>query len=218
MLHRSNPDFDAVAFLKDFVSILQEKQMHMVTYQELSAHPDLSAAEVGKLMIITIDDINLQAKIDPSVQQMIAILREAKYPAVLGIVTAGKLADEETSAMLKTLAGEGWELAMHTENHTDLHVLEQTSPYGARLEIRTCAEKIKKATGVQPITLVLPYGNMVADLKILYREHVVWVVGIVSGEKYRTTRQVYYVGRESPAGTAQRTFDVMMKRFAATER
>ena len=213
MLHRSSADFDSVAFLKGFVQILKENEIQVVTYAEISRQPDITAAESGRLIIITIDDISLQAKIDPSIQEMIAILREAGYPAVLGIVTEGKLADEETSAKLKELADEGFELAMHTESHTDLHLLEQTSPYGARLEIRTCAEKIFQATGVTPITLVLPYGNMVQDLKILYRENVVWVVGIVGGEKYRTTNHVYYVGRESPSGDPARTFDIMLDRF-----
>lgn len=213
MLHRSNLDFDAVAFLKDFVRILQEQQIHMVTYQDLTRQPDLTAAEQGRLMILTIDDISLQAPIDPSILQMIEILREAKYPAVLGIVTEGKLPDLETAATLKALAAEGWELAMHTENHVDLHVLEQTSPYGARLEIRTCAEKIFNATGVKADTLVLPYGSMVADKKIIYRENVRWVVGIVGGEKYRTTHPMYYVGRDGPAGDAQRTYEALVQRF-----
>ncbi len=213
MLHRSNPDFDAVAFLQDFVQILQEHQMHAVTYHDLTRLPDLTAAEHGRLMILTIDDISLQAPIDPSILQMIEILREAGYPAVLGIVTEGKLPDLETAATLKALAAEGWELAIHTENHVDLHVLEQTSSYGARLEIRTCAEKIFNATGVHADTLVLPYGSMVENMKILYRENVRWVVGIVGGEKYRTTHQVYYVGRDGPSGDAQQTYAMLMKRF-----
>jgi len=195
------------------VQILKEKDIHVVTYMDITRQPDISAAEQGRLFIITIDDVSLQAKIDPSIQEMIAILRKAGYPAVLSIVTEGKLADEETAAALKALAGEGWELAMHTENHTNLHLLEQTSSYGARLEIRTCSEKIFNATGVKPITLVLPYGDMVENLKILYRENVVWSVGIVGGEKYRTTNFVYYVGRESPAGDPAYTFQVMMTRF-----
>lgn len=215
MLHKSSTGFDSVAFLKGFVEILKQNDFRVVTYMEISHQPDITAAAQGRLMIITIDDVSLQAKIDPSIQEMIAILREAGYPAVLGIVTEGKLADKETSATLSDLAAEGFELAMHTENHTDLHVLEQTSSYGARLEIRTCSEKITKATGVTPITLVLPYGNMVQDLKILYRENVVWVVGIVGGEKYRTTNHVYYVGRESPSGDPLSTFEVMLKRFGS---
>ncbi len=217
MLHRSSQEFDSVAFLQDFVHILQDHQMRVVTYQDLSRQPDLTAIEQGRLVILTIDDVSLQAPIDPSIQQMIAILRQAGYPAVLGIVTAGKLADEDTSAALKGLAAEGWELAMHTENHVDLHELEKVSPYGARLEIRTCAENIETATGVKPSTLVLPYGSMVEDFKILYREHVQWVVGISGGKKYRTTHQVYYVGREGPSGGAQQTFDVMLARFKLDE-
>lgn len=215
MLHRSNQDFDAVTFLQEFVRILQEQKIHVVTYNDLTRQPDLTAVEQGRLMILTIDDISLQAPIDPSIQQMIAILREAGYPAVMGIVTEGKLADEETSATLKSLAEEGWELAMHTENHVDLHLLEQTSPYGARLEIRTCGEKIFQATGVQPSTLVLPYGSMVQDMKILYRENVRWVVGISGGEKYRTTHLAYYVGRDGPTGNASRTYDALTMRFNA---
>ena len=132
---------------------------------------------------------------------------------MLGIVTEGKLADDETVRQLKALAQADWELAMHTDTHANLHQLEQVSVYGARLEIRVCGDKIFHATGVRPITLVLPYGDMVADLKILYREQVTWAVGIVAGEKYRTTNHVYYVGRESPAGSAENTYRIMLDRF-----
>lgn len=213
MLHMRSPQFDSVAFLRGFVKILKAKGYRVVTYQEISGSPDITAAEQGRLFILTIDDISLQAEIDPSILEMIEILRDAKYPAVLGIVTTGTVPNENTTRRLRDLANEGWELAMHTDTHTNLQELEQISSYGARLEIRTCAEKIFNSTGISPITLVLPYGAMVTNLKILYREKVVWTVGINGGERYRTTNYTYYVGREGPDGDPQATFDVMMKRF-----
>ncbi len=213
MLHMSNPDFDSVKFLAGMVQILQEHKLRVVTYQAISAHPEITATEQGRLFIITIDDVSLQAEIDPSIQKMIAILREAGYPAVLGVVTAGKGTNANTVRTLKELAGEGWEIAMHTDSHADLHEIEKVSMYGARQEIQTCRKKIMDAIGVKPITLVLPYGDMVENLKIMYRENIVWAVGIVAGEKYRTTNYVYYVGRESPATDPETTFRNLMNRF-----
>jgi hypothetical protein len=214
MLHQDHPDFDSVKFLEGFLKILKTKDYKLVTYQYISDHPDITATEVGNLFIITIDDIALQAPIDSSINELITLLLDANYPAVLGVTTTGKLADVTTVKFLKELASQGWEIAMHTDTHTDLHQLEQLSPYGARLEIRTCSDKIYQNLGIRPITLVLPYGAMVQDLKILYREHVTWVVGINGGEKYRTTNWVYYVGREGPDGDPEMTYNIMMKRFS----
>jgi peptidoglycan/xylan/chitin deacetylase (PgdA/CDA1 family) len=123
------------------------------------------------------------------------------------------LPNQTTAARLKKLAGEGWELAMHTDTHVNLNILAKDFPYAARLEIRTSHDKILAATGVSASTLVLPYGDNVVDLKILYREHVAWTVGIGGGEKYSTTNWTYYVGRESPDGDALFTFNNMMERF-----
>jgi peptidoglycan/xylan/chitin deacetylase (PgdA/CDA1 family) len=123
------------------------------------------------------------------------------------------LPDLTTAARLKDLAAQGWELAMHTDTHVDLKDLATNFPFSARLEIRTCQDKILAATGVSATTLVLPFGDNVADLKILYREHVIWTVGIGGGEKYRTTNWTYYVGREGPDGDALSTFNILMARF-----
>lgn len=213
MLHRSNEKFDSVQFLNDLIVILKEKQLKVITYQDISRQPDITALEEGRLFIITIDDVSLQAPIDPDIKKMITLLLDAGYPAVLGVITEGKLPDLETAARLKELSGRGWELAMHTDNHLNLHELEMESAYGARLEIRNCRDKILAATGVSADTLILPYGDNVADLKILYREHVVWTVGITGGNKYRTTNWTYYVGREGPDGNARTTFEIMWRRF-----
>ena len=77
MLHKSSQDFDSVAFLRDFVQILQRENRHVVTYAMISAQPDVTALEKDRLFILTIDDISLQAPIDPSIQAMIDILLEA---------------------------------------------------------------------------------------------------------------------------------------------
>ncbi|MCE1255423.1 MAG: polysaccharide deacetylase family protein [Anaerolineae bacterium] len=213
MLHRSNENFDSVFFLKELVTILKEKDFMVITYEDITKQPDITILEKGHLFIITIDDIGLQAPLDPSIEQMIKILEEAGYPAVLGIITEGKLPDAKTAARLKKLADAGWELAMHTDTHVNLNQLAQDMPYAARLEIRTCREKILDATGVTANTLVLPYGDNVADLKILYREKVTWTVGIGGGNKYRTSNWTYYVGREGPSGNALETFNIIIERF-----
>lgn len=213
MLHRSNSTFDSVKFLKGMLVILKGLDFHVITFEDISKNPDITALEQGRLFIISIDDISLQAEIDPSIQEMITMLREAGYPAVLGVVTVGEGVNENTAQTLRDLVGEGWEIAMHTDTHTNLAELEKISPYGARIEIRNCRIKIFQQTGISPQTLVLPYGAMVNDLKILYRENVTWVVGISGGEKYRTSNNVYYVGREGPDGNPKLTFQIMMERF-----
>ncbi len=214
MLHKSNPNFDAVQFIKDFLPLVKARGLRGVTYQQITAQPDITAEQAGKLFIFTIDDIALQAPIDPSIQAMIDLLREAGYSAVLGIISEGKLPDPNTARQLKELAEAGWELAVHTDSHADLHELEKIAPKGTRLEIRTCSDKIYDATGVRPITVVLPYGSMVANREILTRENIRWAVGITAGERYRTTNDVYYVGREGPTPDAERTLQAMIDRFS----
>jgi peptidoglycan/xylan/chitin deacetylase (PgdA/CDA1 family) len=213
MLHRENLDFDPVAFMQEFIPLLQQANFHTVTYRDISREPWITATQEGKLFIITIDDIELQAPIDPSVSKIIQMLEKAGYTAVLGVITEGTKPDVQTVQRLKELVEEGWEIAAHTDTHVDLHELEKVSPYGARLEFRTCADKVEAALGVRPITLVLPYGSMVADLKILTREHVVWVVGINGGKQYRMSNVVFFVGRESPSGDAASTYKAILDRF-----
>ncbi len=213
MLHRENLDFDPVAFMQEFIPLLQQGGFRTVTYRDISREPWITATHEGKLFIITIDDIELQAPIDPSVAKVIAMLEEAGCTAVLGVITEGTKPDVQTVQRLKELVAEGWEMAAHTDTHVDLHELEKISPYGARLEFRTCADKIEAAIGVRPITLVLPYGSMVADLKILTREHVVWVAGINGGRQYRMSNVVFFVGREGPSGDAASTYKAILDRF-----
>ncbi len=213
MLHPSSDVFDSVAFLQAFVQILQENGIEVITYQTISEHPEITAVEQGRLVIITIDDISLQAPLDDSVQGMIAILLEADYPAVLGVVTEGQAADDETAQTLRDLSAQGWEIAAHTDTHQNLGELEALSPGDMRAEIRTCGDKLFEAVGVRPITLVLPYGQMVQNAKLIYKEHIIWAVGINGGVTYNSAGLLYYVGREGPDGDADLTFRIMMQRF-----
>jgi len=212
MLHKSSADFDAVAFLDSFIDILKDQNMILTTYQAISATPDLTAIQQGRLVIITIDDINLIAPIDQSVTEMISLLKAAGYPAVLGVVSAGKLPDPGTAQTLQELSALGWEIADHTDTHQNLAELEY-SPGDVRLEIRLCADKIEKITGVRPITLILPEGQMVKNAKLLYKEKIKWAVGINGGETFDPTDFVIYVGRESPQANVALTFKLLMDRF-----
>ena len=213
MLHRSNAKFYAVQFLREMIAILKQNNMHVVTYRDLSTYPEITATEHGKLFIITIDDIYLRYPMDPSIKEMITILQEAGYPAVLGIVTEGDFAYEETASTLQELTTFGWEIATHTDNHRNLGEMEKVSPRAIYLELKDSMDKIEKASGVRPVTLILPEGQMVNDGKQLRRAELVWVVGINGGTQYDTSRDLLYVGRESPYLTAQETFDNMRKRF-----
>ncbi len=87
MLRKPNSTFDSVAFLDEFIGILQAEEMQIVTYRDFSTNPDLTAIENDRLFIITIDDIYLHYPISERVLQMIDLLKEAGYPAVLGVTT-----------------------------------------------------------------------------------------------------------------------------------
>ncbi|MFZ6026241.1 MAG: polysaccharide deacetylase family protein [Chloroflexota bacterium] len=213
MLHQSNASFDSVQFLREFLQIVAQNGLRATTYREMTDDPDLSAREEGRLFIVTIDDINLIAPIRPSVREMIALLLEAEYPAVLGVVTAGLGADPETAATLQSLSAQGWEIAAHTDTHQNLGTLEKLSPGDVRFEIRHCDDKIEALGVPRPVTLILPEGQMVENARLLYKEGVKWAVGITGGNRFDSTDDLIYVGREGPAGTAAFTFEVMMRRF-----
>ncbi len=213
MLHRPNAKFDTLTFLKDFIAILDQEELQVVTYRNLSQNPDLSATQQGKLFIITIDDIYLRYPIAPDVLQMIDLLKEAGYPAVLGVITENDYTDPETVATLKELSGMGWEIATHTDTHRNLLDVQQISPKAIYPEIKTSLDKLENALGMRPITLILPLGQMTYGDEQIKRSEVQWVVGINGGQEYKISAAYFYLGREGPAGSARETFDVIKHRF-----
>jgi len=213
MLHRSNTTFDSVQFLKDFIGLLQQNKVQVITYSQITKHPEMTATQQGKLFIISIDDIYLRYPIDPSVLEMIGLLRQAGYPAVLAVITEGNYAYPETVSTLKELSNAGWEIASHTDTHRNLGVMEKTAPRYVYTEVETSVDKIDNAIGVRPVTLVLPEGQMVNDPRFIQRAGILWIVGINGGDTYDSTRKMVYLGREGPDGDAAETFRVMMGRF-----
>ena len=214
MLHRSSANFDAVQFLREMIVFIQEKNLHVITYQDIQENPAITVTEQGKLFIITIDDIYLRYPMHESVLEMISLLQEAGYPAVLGIVTESDYAYPETAAKLKELSAQGWEIASHTDNHRNLGEMERVSPRAIYLEVNDSLVKIEAAVGIRPITLILPEGQMVNDGKQLRRAQLTWIVGINGGTQYDTGRELLYVGRDRPGISAPATFENMLKRFS----
>lgn len=213
MLHRSNAKFDAVQFLREMIVIIQENNLRVITYSDIQKNPAITVTEQGRLFIITIDDIYLRYPMHESIKEMIALLQEAGYPAVLGIITEDDYAYPETVAKLKELSGQGWEIASHTDNHRNLGQMETVSPRAIYLEVNDSLEKIEAAVGIRPITLILPEGQMVNDGKQLRRANLTWIVGINGGNQYNSTRDLIYVGRDGPGINSQETFNNMIKRF-----
>lgn len=213
MLHRPNLTFDSLAFLKEFIKLLQLNNMEVVTYRYIYEHPDVTAIDKGKLFIITIDDIFLAYPIDKRVLEMIKILREAGYPAVLGVVTETNYVDPKNAALLKELSASGWEIATHTDTHLNLGKAEAASLRLVYNEVTTSMNKIEKAVGVRPITLVLPEGQMVNDVDNIQRTGIYWIVGISDGNTYDVRKPIVYVGREGPYKNAGRTFKLLKDRF-----
>jgi peptidoglycan/xylan/chitin deacetylase (PgdA/CDA1 family) len=202
-----------VAFLRDFVQILKQNNMKVVTYRDLREHPDLTATERGRLFIITIDDILLVYPMNQHVIEMIGILQDAGYPAVLGVVTQTDYPDPQVVARLKELSDSGWEIASHTDTHANLGKLEKASEKLVTREVLPSLDKIEKTVGIRPITLILPEGQMVNDIDILQEMDLQWVVGINGGLRYDSRDPIHYLGRESPGKNAQYTYKIMKKRL-----
>lgn len=213
MLHRPNLNFDSLAFLKDFIKLLQLNAMEVVTYRYISEHPDCTAIDRGKLFIITIDDIFLAYPIDKRVLEVIKILREAGYPAVLSVVTETEYVDPKNAALLKELSDSGWEIATHTDTHLNLGKAEESSSRLVFNEVTVSMDKIEKVTGVRPITLVLPEGQMVNNVDTIQKTGIHWIAGISDGNTYDVRDPIVYVGREGPYTNAGRTFTLMQDRF-----
>ncbi len=213
MLHRPNLQFDSLAFLKEFVNILQQNKMKVVTYRDIYENPNITATEEGRLFIITIDDISLAYPMGQRVLEMIEVLREASYPAVLGVVTQTDYPYPETVAKLKELSDLGWEIASHTDNHANLGKLEKASTKLVYDEVLPSLDKIQKTIGIRPITLVLPEGQMVNNIETLSNMGLYWVVGINGGVTYDSRDKIIYVGREGPDKNADYTYKIMKMRF-----
>jgi peptidoglycan/xylan/chitin deacetylase (PgdA/CDA1 family) len=213
MLHRRNSRFDSVQFLKDFIAVLKQNEMEVVTYRRFVKKPDLTLTKQGKLFIITIDDIYLRYPIDPSVLEMIQLLVDAGYPAVLGVITESDYAYPETVETLRKLQNIGWEIASHSDTHRNLAQVEKIAPKSIYPEIKASLDKIEKALAIRPITLILPEGQMTRGDEQIKRSGILWVIGINGGTQYDTRDPYYYLGREGPDGTAEATFAIMQKRF-----
>lgn len=213
MLHRPSLQFDSLAFLKEFIKILQQNNMNVVTYRDISKNPDLTATEQGKLFIITIDDISLAYPMNRQVLEMIELLREAGYPAVLGVVTETDYPYPETVTLLRELSESGWEIASHTDHHANLGKLEKASAKLVYQEVTTSLDKIEQTVGIRPITLVLPEGQMVNYGETLDNMNLFWIVGINGGVTYDSRDEMIYVGREGPSKNAEYTFKIMKMRF-----
>jgi len=91
--------------------------------------------------------------------------------------------------------------------------MEKTAPRYVYTEVETSVEKIEKAIGWRPRTLVLPEGQMVNDPRFIKRAGILWIVGITGGSTFKASADMVYVGREGPDGDAAETFRVMMRRF-----
>jgi peptidoglycan/xylan/chitin deacetylase (PgdA/CDA1 family) len=213
MLHRRNARFDSVQFLKDFIAVLKQNEMEVVTYRRFVKEPDLTLTKQGKMFIITIDDIYLRYPIDPSVLEMIRLLVDAGYPAVLGVITESDYAYPETVETLRKLQNIGWEIASHSDTHRNLAEVEKVAPKSIYPEIKTSLDKIEKALGIRPVTLILPEGQMTRGDEQIKRSKVPWIIGINGGTEYNTRDPYHYLGREGPDGTAEATFAIMLKRF-----
>lgn len=213
MLHRPNLNFDSLAFLKDFIQLIKLNNMEVVTYRYIYNHPDITAIDKGKLFIITIDDIFLAYPIDKRVLEMIRILREAGYPAVLGVVTETDYVDPQNGTLLKELSDLGWEIATHTDTHANLGKLEEASLRLVTQEVTVSMDKIEKLTGIRPITLVLPEGQMVNYTETIQKAGIHWIVGIGDGTTYDVRDPILYVGREGPYNNARKTWKIMKERF-----
>ena len=212
-LHHPSLQFDSLAFLKEFVKILQQNKMKVVTYRDIYNNPDITATEQGKLFIITIDDISLAYPMDKRVVEMTDVLQEAGYTAVLGVVTQTDYPYPETVARLKQLSESGWEIASHTDNHANLGKLEKASTQLVYDEVLPSLDKIEKTIGIRPITLVLPEGQMVNNRETLSNMGLYWVVGINGGVTYDSRDKIIYVGREGPDKNAEYTYKIMKMRF-----
>lgn len=213
MLHRPSLQFDSLAFLKEFINILKQENMKVVTYRDISENSKITATEQGKLFIITIDDISLAYPMNRQVIEMIEVLREAGYPAVLGVVTETDYPYAETVTLLKELSESGWEIASHTDHHANLGKLAKASATLVYQEVSTSLDKIEKTIGIRPITLVLPEGQMVDYMETLDHMDLSWAVGINGGLTYDSRDEIIYVGREGPAKNAEYTYKIMKMRF-----
>ncbi len=209
MLHPATTQFDSVAFLQAFIELAKAAQIEAVTYQDLTREPQRCAYTPQQCIIFTIDDVQTITPIQDSVQQMINLLQAAGYKAVLGVVTAGAGIDQQSAQTLKSLAEAGWEIATHTENHLNLHDLETSDPGMVYYEIFNSLNEIEAITGIRPVTLILPFGQMVDNPRYIIKNEVRWVVGIVGGKSYAINGSYHYVGRTGPEGDAQTTFNLM---------
>lgn len=205
MLHRVNKPL-----LKDLAPLLA-KEFRPLTYQKL--YEELYLGKSSKKLqqkpglLLSIDDLEV-SWLDNDYKEMVDTLTKQGVVGTLGVVTRGGLEDEKPKIwkFLKDCQNKGWEIAIHTEDHSDLAAMSER---WLRYEIGQSLDDITRGTGIKPITLILPYGSgdnkddtSVTPLirKICKDLGIIWIVGIRGGKTF-TGNPPFYVGRISPTAS-----------------
>jgi len=169
-------------------------------------------------LLISIDDIGI-TYMNPAFKRIIEIMDKARMVGTLGIVTRGERNEAKTD-IWKYLAEKqknGWELAIHTEDHTSLPFLTDRE---LRFQIKETYEEIANATGKSPNSLILPYGNVNSKLggtdrrifDVCKELGIWWVVGIPGGKQISGSPP-YFAGRVGPGRTEQITMEYLANSF-----
>jgi hypothetical protein len=204
--------------LRDLIPLLQKQGYNTTTYSEYH-QKTLEEEKIENPLLVSIDDLNA-SWLRSEFRQMIELMRQHGMVGTLGINTPGSReeAREEVWQYLKELADEGWELAIHTEDHYNLPLLDDKQ---LRYQIEETYQEILEATEVRPITLILPFGSINKpgtdehDERIydICRElGILYIVGIPQGKSFEG-EPPFFVGRIPPAKIAPTTINWLNSSF-----
>jgi hypothetical protein len=187
-----------VSRMQELAEALLERGWTTMTYRDLLPLVDAGACPPERAVIVSIDDLGTDW-LRPDFRRMIQVFNDRGLVVVLGVVVHGPQ-DEAIWAYLRQLEAQGNEIASHTVDHLNLPLLGDEALVG---QVDGSRATICLNLGRCPVTLILPFGNIDPDGRILAAANAyTFVVGIPGGHTY-SGAPPYYLGRIPPENDSQ---------------
>ena len=169
-----------------------------MTYRDLLPLSQAGECPPERAVIVSIDDLGTDW-LRPDFKRMIQAFNEYGLVVVVGVVVHGPQ-DESIWAYLSQLEALGNEVASHSVDHLNLPLLDAEGLAG---QVDGSYDTICLNLGKCPVTLILPFGNIDPEGRILAAANAYsFVVGIPGGHRF-AGMPPYYLGRIPPVNESQ---------------
>jgi hypothetical protein len=189
MLHSSF----GVERMKSLAQEIIKNNLHTSTYRDLLTNLSMGICPREGTIIVSLDDLGTNW-LRPVFKDMIEVFTSEGLVLVVGVIVFGPQ-DPTVWTYLSELESHGVEVASHTTNHYNLPEVDKDT---LEAEVSGSYSIICEKLNNCPYTLILPFGNIDREGKILKAaQQYTFIIGIPGGISF-TGGPPYYLGRISP--------------------